>query len=146
MRSVKIQLKSIRKTKETIAVEAFMIQSKEKIIWELWCWEIIKEKIIWELWCWEILKGEEKGMTENEMVGWHHWLDGHDFVQAPGVSGGQGAWCAAVCGVTKSHAPLSRWTELQNMRAQFKNYRLFEIIHKVCFFVDVALATVPILR
>ena len=33
--SVKIQLKSIRKTKETIAVEAFMIQSKEKIIWEL---------------------------------------------------------------------------------------------------------------
>ena len=31
MRSVK----SIRKTKETIAVEAFMIQSKEKIIWEL---------------------------------------------------------------------------------------------------------------
>ena len=35
MRSVKIHLKSIRKTKETIAVEAFMIQSKEKIIWEL---------------------------------------------------------------------------------------------------------------
>ena len=26
---------------------------------------------------------EEKGMTENEMVGWHHWLNGHDFEQAP---------------------------------------------------------------
>ena len=27
---------------------------------------------------------DEKGMTENEMVGWHHWLDGHEFEQAPG--------------------------------------------------------------
>ena len=28
---------------------------------------------------------EEKGMTEDEMVGWHHWLDGHEFEQAPEV-------------------------------------------------------------
>ena len=28
---------------------------------------------------------EEKGMTEDETVGWHHWLDGHEFEQAPGV-------------------------------------------------------------
>ena len=27
---------------------------------------------------------EEKGMTEDEMVEWHHWLDGHEFEQAPG--------------------------------------------------------------
>ena len=27
---------------------------------------------------------EEKGMTEDEMVGWHHWLHGHEFEQAPG--------------------------------------------------------------
>ena len=33
---------------------------------------------------------EERGMTEDEMVGWHHWLDGHDFEQAPGVGDGQG--------------------------------------------------------
>ena len=33
---------------------------------------------------------EEKGMTEDEMVGWHHWLDGHEFEQAPGVGDGQG--------------------------------------------------------
>ena len=26
---------------------------------------------------------EEKGMTEDEIVGWHHWLDGHEFEQAP---------------------------------------------------------------
>ena len=33
---------------------------------------------------------EEKGMTEGEMVGWHHRLNGHGFEQAPGVGDGQG--------------------------------------------------------
>ena len=33
---------------------------------------------------------EEKGMMEDEMVGWHHQLDGHEFEQAPGVGDGQG--------------------------------------------------------
>ena len=32
---------------------------------------------------------DEKGMTEEEMVGWHHWLDGHEFEQASGVGDGQ---------------------------------------------------------
>ena len=34
---------------------------------------------------------EEKGMTEDEMVGWHHWLNGHEFEQTPGDSEGQGS-------------------------------------------------------
>ena len=34
---------------------------------------------------------EEKAMTEDEMVGWHHWLDDHEFEQAPGVGDGQGS-------------------------------------------------------
>ena len=33
----------------------------------------------------------EKGTTEYEVVGWHHWLDGHEFEQAPGVGDGQGS-------------------------------------------------------
>ena len=33
---------------------------------------------------------EEKGMTEDEMVGWHHWLNGHEFEQPLGDSEGQG--------------------------------------------------------
>ena len=40
-------------------------------------------------------------MTEDEMVGWHHHLNGLEFEQAPGDSEGQEAWCAAVRGVTK---------------------------------------------
>ena len=39
---------------------------------------------------------EEKRMTEDEMVGWHHQLNGHEFEQAPGVGDGQGnlAFCS----------------------------------------------------
>ena len=39
---------------------------------------------------------EEKGTTEDKMVGWHHWLDRHEIEQAPGVSDGQGslAFCS----------------------------------------------------
>ena len=33
---------------------------------------------------------EEKGMTEDEMVGWHHWLDGHEFAQVLRTGDGQG--------------------------------------------------------
>ena len=33
----------------------------------------------------------EKGTTEDEMVGWHHRLDGHEFEKAPGASDGQGS-------------------------------------------------------
>ena len=36
------------------------------------------------------LREEEKGMTEDEMVGWHHQLNGHQFEQALGVGDGQG--------------------------------------------------------
>ena len=41
-------------------------------------------------------------MTEDEMTGWHHLLDGHEFEQALGVGDGQEAWHAAVHGFTKS--------------------------------------------
>ena len=34
---------------------------------------------------------EVKGTTEDEMVGWHHRLDGHEFEQTPGVADGQGS-------------------------------------------------------
>ena len=51
---------------------------------------------------------EEKGTTEDEMVGWHHWLNGHGFEQAPGDAEGQGS--LAVHGVMRSQTQLSDWT------------------------------------
>ena len=38
-----------------------------------------------------VCRQEKKGMTDDEMVGWHHQLDGHEFEQAPGVGEGQGS-------------------------------------------------------
>ena len=39
----------------------------------------------------KIWRQEKKGKTEDEMVGWHHQIDGHEFEQAPGVGDGQGS-------------------------------------------------------
>ena len=41
-------------------------------------------------------------MTEDEMVGWHHQLNEHEFEQALGVGDGQGSLVAAINGVTKT--------------------------------------------
>ena len=46
-------------------------------------------------------------MTEDQMVGWHHRLNGHEFEQAPGDGEGQGSWCDAAHGVAKSWTRLS---------------------------------------
>ena len=58
---------------------------------------------------------EEKGTTEDEMVGWHHWLNEHEFEQAPGVGDGQGSLACCSLGVAKSQTQLSNWTELNWM-------------------------------
>ena len=55
---------------------------------------------------------EEKGTKEDEMVGWHHWLDGHEFEQAPGVGDGQGSPGALQSMGSQSPTQLSVWTEL----------------------------------
>ena len=39
---------------------------------------------------------EEKGATEDEMVGWHHRLNGHEFEQAPGDGEGQGSLACCI--------------------------------------------------
>ena len=52
----------------------------------------------------------EKGTREDKMVGWHHWLNGHESEQAPGDGEGQEAWCAAVHEVAETQTWLSNWT------------------------------------
>ena len=57
---------------------------------------------------------QEKGMTEVEIAGWHHWLNGHEFEQAPGDGKGQGSLVCflgvVVHGVAKNWTWLSDWT------------------------------------
>ena len=50
---------------------------------------------------------EEKGETEDEMAGWHHRLNGHEFKQTPGDGEGQGSLACCIHGVAKSQTQLS---------------------------------------
>ena len=65
---------------------------------------------------------EEKWTTEDEMIGWHPWCNGHEFEQGPGVGDGQGSLACWSPWVAKSWTQLSDWTELkqgvQKVRAQ----------------------------
>ena len=57
---------------------------------------------------------EEKGTIENEMAGWHHWLNGHEFEWTPGVGDGQGGLaCCDSWGHNESdRTERMNWTEL----------------------------------
>ena len=62
---------------------------------------------------------EEKGTTEDEMVGWHHWLSGHECEQAPGVGDGQGSLaCCSPRGRKESDTTEGlNWTECNKQEA-----------------------------
>ena len=71
---------------------------------------------------------EEKGTTENEMVGWQHQIDGHEFEQAQGVGDG----------VTKSQTWLTElnWTELicaNRVKNKFVCYMFSETSQRYSF-------------
>ena len=72
---------------------------------------------------------EEKGTTEDEMVGWHHWLDGHEFEQALGVGDGQGSLvCCSPRGRKESDTTeLIDWTELRSSSKDIHNNLIFEL-------------------
>ena len=59
-------------------------------------------------------KKEEKGMPEDEMVGWHHRLRGPESEQAPGDSGGQRSLACYVHRVAKSQTRLKRLNNKQH--------------------------------
>ena len=57
---------------------------------------------------------EEKGMTQDEMVGWHHQLNGHEFEQAPGDGEGQGI---LACCSPWGHKELDTTEQMNNKKA-----------------------------
>ena len=70
-----------------ILIERTDAEAEAPILWppDVKSWPIGKDPDAGKDW-----RQEEKGATEDEMVGWHHRLDGHEFEQAPGVGDGQG--------------------------------------------------------
>ena len=74
-------------------------------------WLTGKDSDAWKDW-----RLEEKGMTEDEMVRWHHQLYGAEFEWAPGVGEGQRSLASYIVhGVAKSRTWLNEWTELNNI-------------------------------
>ena len=74
---------------------------------------------------------EEKGMTEDEMVGWHHWLDGHGFGWTLGVGDGQGGLeCCGSWGRKESDTTeWLNWTEVSAIRGNSEWEDLKDIKH-----------------
>ena len=76
------------KCMETIFIGSTDSEAETSILWppDVKNWLIGKDPDAGKDW-----RREEKGTTEDEMVGWHHRLDGHEFEQALGVGDGQGS-------------------------------------------------------
>ena len=68
---------------------------------------------------------QETGTTKDEMVGWHHQLDGHEFEQVPGVSVGQGSLARCNPWYHKESDMTERlnWTERHDQRTLWINFR-----------------------
>ena len=102
-----------RRSNQSIQKEISREYSLERLMLKLQYFEHLMQRLIGKdsdaekAWTWE-----EKRTTEDEMVGWHHWLDGHEFEQIQVVLMGRKAWYTAVHEVTKSWTWLSDSTQL----------------------------------
>ena len=87
------------------------IEAETPILWppDVKNWLIWKDPDAGKDWRWE-----EKGMTEDGMVWWHPWLNGHEFEWTPGVGDGQGGLaCCSPCGRKESDTTeWLNWNEL----------------------------------
>ena len=91
-----------------------------KIHWKDWCWSWNSNTLAtwcmelshWKRpWFWERLKAGGEGDEEDEMVGWHHQLEGYEFEQVTWVGYEQESLACCILGISKSSTWLSDWTE-----------------------------------
>ena len=73
---------------------------------------------------------EEKGTTEDEMAGWHHWLDGHDSEWPPGVGDGQGGLALRFMG---SQRVWHDWVTELNW-AEYRTYQALKSCSFLCMY------------
>ena len=72
---------------------------------------------------------EEKRATEDEMFGWHHWLNGHEFDKLWKIVKDRGAWRATVHGITKSWTWLRDWTTAKECLENYCSIYFVWIFH-----------------
>ena len=75
---------------------------------------------------WKDWRQEEKGTTEDEMVGWHHWLDVHEFEQAPGTGDGQGSLASCSAWACKG-SDTTEWLNFTTGFSQCLIWRVWEL-------------------
>ena len=66
--------------------------------------------LIWRPWCWERLRARGEGVAEDEMIGWHLWLNGYEFEQTLRDSEGQGSLACCSPWGHKDRTWLRDWT------------------------------------
>ena len=100
--------------KSWIIIERTDAESEASVLWppDVKSWLIGKDPDTGKDW-----RQKEKGAAEDEMVRWHHRLNGHEFKQTQGDSGGQETWHAAVHGVTKSQKWIGDWITATTRRS-----------------------------
>ena len=90
------------------SLEGLMLKLKHQYFGHL-----MEELTHWKRpWCWERLRAGGEGDDSNEMVGWHHQIDGHGFGWTQVVGDLQGNLaCCEFHGVIKGQTQLSDWTD-----------------------------------
>ena len=101
---------SILKISPGCSLEGLMLKLTNTLATDAKSWLIWKDPDVGKDW-----GQEEKGTTEDEMVGWHHRLNGHGIGWTRELVMDREAWRAVVHGVAKSWTWLSNWTELIRM-------------------------------
>ena len=107
-----IQQSILKEISPEYSFEGLMLKLKLPILWppDAKNWFMWKNPDAGQDW-----RQEEKGTTEDETAGWHHWLE-HEFEQAPGVGDGQGS--LACC---------SPWSCRVRHRTEWLNWLISEI-------------------
>ena len=107
--SKEIQLVHPKGNKSSIFIGRTDVEAEAPILWppDGKSWLIGKDPEAGRDW-----RQEEKGTTEDEMVGCHHWLDGYEFEQAPELVMDRETWWAAVHGIAKTWTWPRDWTEV----------------------------------
>ena len=82
------------------------------------------------------IKDGGKGATEDEMVAWHHWLNGVSLSKLQETVKDREAWCAAVHGVAKGQTRLSDWTRtlISDISIQICSRSVFQFFYTFSFF------------
>ena len=122
-----IQPGHLKGDQSCVFIERTDVEAEMPILWPLHVksWLTGKDPDAWRDW-----GQEEKGITEDEMAGWHHWLDEHEFEGTPKVGDWQGGLACGDSWGCKEPDTTERlnWTELMMLAIEKSNYFLIQSI------------------